>query len=67
MAKVAHEGLVNFNRDVKEERFPAHENCAYKIPEGEVEKIQELLERVSKEADINLNTIVAESETTKLY
>ena len=45
MAKVAHEGLVNFNKDVKEKRFPSPENCAYKIPEGEMEKIQELLEK----------------------
>ena len=67
MAKVAHEGLVNFNKDVKEKRFPSPENCAYKIPEGEMEKIQELLERVSKEVDIDLSKHISEGETTKLY
>ncbi len=67
MAKVAHEGLVNFNKDVKEKRFPSPENCAYKIPEGEMEKIQELLERVSKEVDIDLSKNISEGETTKLY
>lgn len=58
---------MNYNRDVKENRFPAPENCAYKIPEGEMEKIQELLEKISKAADIKLDNNVSEGETTKLY
>ena len=59
--------MVHFNKDVKEQRFPAPENCAYKIPEEEKEKMMELLEKVSKEAGIKTKVDLTEGETTKLY
>lgn len=52
---------------MKENRFPAPENCAYKIPEEEKERMMELLEKVSKEAGINTKVDISEGETTKLY
>ena len=52
---------------MKEQRFPAPENCAYKIPEEEKEKMMELLEKVSKEAGIKTKVDLTEGETTKLY
>lgn len=58
---------MSYNRDVKENRFPAPENCAYKIPEEEKERMMELLEKVSKEAGINTKVDISEGETTKLY
>ncbi|KAK8826534.1 hypothetical protein WA538_005995, partial [Blastocystis sp. DL] len=60
IAKIAHEALVHFNKDVKEQRFPAPENCAYKIPEEEKEKMMELLEKVSKEAGIKTKVDLTE-------
>ena len=62
---MVHQGLVQFNKDVKEGVFPTKENCAYKVPEEELENMKRLLEKVSKSADVDLKDI--EEETTKLY
>lgn len=62
---MVHQGLVQFNKDVKGGVFPAKENCAYKVPEEELENMKRLLEKVSKSADVDLKDI--EEETTKLY
>ena len=65
MASVVHKGLVQFNKEVKEGVFPAKENCAYKVPEAEMEHMKRLLEKVSTSAGVDLKDL--EEETTKLY
>ena len=68
IAALAHEGLVNYNREVKEGKFPTSNHCTYKIPEGEMDKLQELLEKVSQASGVDVNDLAQmEGETTKLY
>ena len=68
LASIAHEALTQYNKDVKEGVFPQSSHCTYKIPEEEKEKLQELLEKVSKSSGVDLKDIsVGEGEVTKLY
>lgn len=68
MAAIAHDGLVQYNQEVKKGQFPTSDNCTYKVPEGEMEKLQELLEKVSKASGVDVNDLAqAEGEITKLY
>lgn len=67
---MAHNALVEYNKEVKEGVFPQSSHCTYKIPEGEMDKLQELLEQVSKASGSGVDVKdfgQGEGETTKLY
>lgn len=48
--------------------FPQSSNCTYKVPEKEMDKLQELLEKVSQAAGVDVTDLAqGEGEITKLY
>lgn len=68
MASIAHDALVKYNKEVKEGVFPQSSNCTYKVPEKEMDKLQELLEKVSQAAGVDVTDLAqGEGEITKLY